>query len=66
MGGQMNRQLFVFFKANDGAVTVDWVVLTAAVGFIAVAAFVAVKQETLELSTSVGVAIPQKVEGFGN
>jgi hypothetical protein len=42
-----------FNEAEDGAVTVDWVVLTAAVVGLGVAALAAVKKGTGELSTKI-------------
>jgi multisubunit Na+/H+ antiporter MnhC subunit len=46
----MMNFLVNFSKAEDGAVTVDWVVLTAAVVGLAVAAFAAVKTSTTALT----------------
>lgn len=51
-----------FLKADEGAVTVDWVVLTAAVVAIAAGSYVLISQETLKLSESVGAAIPLKLQ----
>jgi hypothetical protein len=42
-----------FNEAEDGAVTVDWVVLTAAVVGLGVAALAAVKKGTGSLSTKI-------------
>lgn len=46
----MLHQTKTFFKNEDGAVTVDWVVLTAAVCGLALAAFASIQQG----SSSVG------------
>ncbi len=42
-----------FHVEEDGAVTVDWVVLTAAVVGLSVAAFTMVKSGTKSLTTSI-------------
>ena len=42
-----------FVESEDGAVTVDWVVLTAAVVSLGVAALTLVRQGTGHLTTSV-------------
>lgn len=47
-------RLFATFRTNeDGAVTVDWVVLTAAVVSLAFAALFAVRQATGGLTTKI-------------
>lgn len=43
-----------FRKDEDGAVTVDWVVLTAAVVALAAAAYGAIETGTSSLSTNTG------------
>lgn len=50
-----------FLHDDRGAVTVDWVILTAAVVAIAAGALVTVHQETISLSVLAGEAIPKKV-----
>lgn len=52
----MFHQIETFFSKDDGAVTVDWVVLTAAVCGLAIASFAAIQQG----SKSVGA----NVEGY--
>ena len=51
-----------FLKSEDGAVTVDWVVLTAAVVALAGAAFTAINTNTATLSgniaSEIGTALP--------
>ena len=46
-----------FRKDDSGAVTVDWVVLTAAVVGLAVAAFTAIESTTSGLTTEAAVAL---------
>ena len=46
----MRRFLAQFVRDEDGAVTVDWVVLTAAVVGLAAAAYVNLEAATLSLS----------------
>ncbi|MCB4379660.1 hypothetical protein FZX02_04145 [Synechococcus sp. MU1644] len=46
-----------FRKDEAGAVTVDWVVLTAAVVGLAVAAFTAIESTTSTLTTEAAVAL---------
>ncbi len=47
----MNKFLNKFRKDEDGAVTVDWVVLTAAVVGLAVAAYSAIEDGAEQLTT---------------
>jgi len=46
-----------FRKDEDGAVTVDWVVLTAAVVGLGVAAYAAIEGETTQLAADIGATI---------
>lgn len=46
-----------FRKDEDGAVTVDWVVLTAAVVGLGVAAYSAIETETTALASDIGATI---------
>lgn len=46
-----------FRKDEDGAVTVDWVVLTAAVVGLGVAAYSAIESETTELAADIAATI---------
>lgn len=46
-----------FRKDEDGAVTVDWVVLTAAIVGLAVVAFNTIGDNTADLTTEIGTAI---------
>lgn len=49
---------FKNFKNNEsGAVTVDWVVLTAAVVGLAIAGYTTIKDNTETVTDSIGVAI---------
>lgn len=53
----MKQKLKSFFKREDGAVTVDWVILTAAIVGLAMVAYVSIEANTNTLSTAVGGAI---------
>ena len=48
----MKRVLQTFFRDDSGAVTVDWVVLTASVIILMGVAFGAVRTGTVDLSTN--------------
>ena len=50
----MTKQIKYFFKDEDGAVTVDWVVLTAAVVGLAIAAFASIQQGSQSVGNNVG------------
>jgi len=54
------KMLKTFARDEDGAVTVDWVVLTAAVCALAVAAIVSIQGST----GSVGTAVMDFLDGF--
>ena len=49
----MQRILRNFIQSEDGAVTVDWVVLTALVVGLAVAAFTAIDQGNSDLALGI-------------
>ena len=53
----MKKFLNAFVKDEDGAVTVDWVVLTAAIVGIALAIIAVVRTSLNTAATSIGVAI---------
>ena len=54
-----------YVKDEDGAVTVDWVVLTAAMVGLAVAVISAVTTGALDKSTGIGAQLEiQEVEGW--
>lgn len=53
----MKQKLISFCKREDGAVTVDWVILTAAIVGLAMVAYVSIEANTNTLSTAVGGAI---------
>lgn len=53
----MSKLLKNFIRREHGAVTVDWVVLTAAIVGIAVVAYVSIEDNATELSEAVGGAI---------
>lgn len=46
-----------FRKDENGAVTVDWVVLTAAIVGLAVAAYSTIEQQTQNLAADIGATI---------
>ena len=49
----MFQRVYNFFKTEDGAVTVDWVVLCAGIVALAVIIFTSMQDGTLELADSV-------------
>lgn len=49
----MLNHLKIFLSKEDGAVTVDWVVLTAAICALAVAAIVSIQGSTGSVGTAV-------------
>ena len=55
-----------FRNDEDGAVTVDWVVLTAAVVGLAIAAYTAIESNTTGLITAAGGAVTAQSDGFGS
>ena len=59
----MNKFLNKFRKDEDGAVTVDWVVLTAAVVALAGAAYTSISSGTTSLTSSTGDFISGKTPG---
>ena len=53
-GTHMDTRLARFFEKEDGAVTVDWVVLTAAVVGLVSAIFVSLGNDTADYSRDIG------------
>lgn len=53
----MIKHLDKFFRDEDGAVTVDWVVLTAAVVGLAIAAYSAIESNATTLIEAAGTAV---------
>lgn len=53
-----------FGKDENGAVTVDWVVLTAAVVGLAIAAWTTIETNSVGLITAAGVAVSGQNDGF--
>lgn len=53
----MSKLLDRFFRDEKGAVTVDWVVLTAAIVGLATVAYVAIEDNTEELFNATAGAI---------
>ncbi|WP_371056270.1 MULTISPECIES: hypothetical protein [unclassified Rhodosalinus] len=56
--------LKTFRKRDDGAVTVDWVVLTAAVVALAVVAYVNINDNAMTLSTATANQIPTDLKEY--
>ena len=50
-----------FYKSQSGAVTVDWVILCAAVVTIAVGAIVAVTTQTKDYAHEIATRIPSDI-----
>ncbi len=50
----MKRQITCFLMEEDGAVTVDWVVLTAAIIGLSLAVIVSIQAGAIDYSTSLG------------
>lgn len=59
----MLKQLYNFSRSEDGAVTVDWVVLTAAVVGLAGVAIVAISGPTGSVGTGVGGWLTDYIPG---
>lgn len=53
----MTKLLKNFIRKEEGAVTVDWVILTAAIVGLATVAYVAIEDNTEELFEATGNAI---------
>ncbi|WP_373354258.1 hypothetical protein [Pseudoroseicyclus sp. CXY001] len=53
----MRRHLRAFGKSESGAVTVDWVVLTAAIGFLSVGLVVTIRDAATDPADSVGAQL---------
>ena len=58
MFGKMRR----FLREDDGAVTVDWVVLTAGIVVFASATILMVRNVTTDSATGIGARIDQHTE----
>jgi len=60
-------KLFDFIKNEDGAVTVDWVVLTAAIVGLGIAVMLSVGGSTSELSDRIAAELDgQDIATYGN
>lgn len=62
----MTSFLNKFRTDEDGAVTVDWVVLTAAVVGLAVAAWTTIETNSVGLIGAAGGAVAGQNDGFGS
>ena len=56
----MKRQRAHFLAEEDGAVTVDWVVLTAAIIGLSLAVIVSIQAGAIDYSTSLGNSLSSK------
>ncbi|MCA0870917.1 hypothetical protein LCL97_08780 [Seohaeicola saemankumensis] len=56
----MFRSIIAYFRREDGAVTVDWVVLTAAVVALAGVAFTSLQTASGGLGNNVGAYLTDK------
>lgn len=56
----MLNKITEFAKLEDGAITVDWVVLTAGIAFLGVAVIYLVGSTTADQSTSIGTFIAER------
>lgn len=62
----MTKFIQKFCRDEDGAVTVDWVVLTAAVVGLAIAAYTAISDNALTLIDTAATAVETENTNFGN
>lgn len=62
----MQEVLANFIKAEDGAVTVDWVVLTAAIVGMGIAVITTVSKGALDHSTGLGAHLESQEVGVGS
>lgn len=53
----MSPSFSLFYKEEDGAVTVDWVVLTAAIVGLGIGVITTVGKGALDTSTGLGVTL---------
>lgn len=60
----MIQALRTFFRDETGAVTVDWVVITAAVVGMAALSFWAIEDSSLALLDAAGNAVDRENDGF--
>lgn len=59
----MMNKLKTFLASEDGAVTVDWVVLTAAVVGLAASATIGIKSSATDVNNSTGAFIANRPVG---
>ncbi len=62
----MKKYIRLFVKIDDGAVTVDWVVLTAAIVGLGMVVLIPIGFSTTSSATSVGTQISDTTVGYGN
>ena len=56
----MLNTIVKFIKSEEGAVTVDWVVLTAGIAFLGLAVIYLIGSTTTDQSTSIGTFIGER------
>lgn len=56
----MFKKIAFFAASEEGAITVDWVVLTAGIAFLGVAVIYLIGSTTTEQSTSIGTFIGER------
>ncbi len=56
----MKRQISGFLTEENGAITVDWVVLTAAIIGLSLAVIVSIQSGAIDYSTSLGNSLSSK------
>jgi len=59
----MFKELRAFFRKEDGAITVDWVVLTAAIVALAGVSYVSVKDSSDGLAAKAGDYVADREAG---
>ncbi len=62
----MKKYIRLFVKIDDGAVTVDWVVLTAAIVGLGMVVLIPIGFSTTSSATAVGTQIVGTSVGYGN
>ena len=62
----MKKYIRLFVKIDDGAVTVDWVVLTAAIVGLGMVVLIPIGFSTTSSATAVGTQISGTSVGYGN
>ena len=61
---QMRKLITAFGQQEDGAVTVDWVVITAAITGLAVVVIAGIQSAATDTSAGIGVYISDRVDAL--